>query len=78
MDEYKILFRIHVRFFWPIMRNDIKDWVTKCAHCCAHNIWPNRKSEQYFSWPVTIIFYIIDVDLWMPGKLTDKKTILYN
>lgn len=72
MGEYKTLFRIRMRFFWPGIRRDIKFWVKSCAYCCAYNIWCNRKSEVYFSWPVTTPFYIMHVDLWMPGKLTDE------
>ena len=41
------------------------------AHICAYDIWRNRKSDLYFSWPVTTPFYIMHVDLWMPSKLTD-------
>ena len=68
MGEYKNLFRICMRFFWPGIRKDIKLWVKNCAYCCAYNVWRNRKSELYFSWPVTILFCIMHVDLWMPGK----------
>jgi hypothetical protein len=67
MGEYKTLFRMRLRFFWPKMRTDIKDWTIGCAHCQAYNIWRSRKSELYFSWPVTIPFYIMHVDLWSPG-----------
>ena len=73
MGEYKTLFRIRMRFFWPGIRNDIKDWVKNCAHCCSYDIWRNRKSELYFSWPVTTPFYIMHVDLWMPGKLLEEE-----
>ena len=73
MGEYKTLFRIRMRFYWPGIRKNVKDWVKCCAHCCAYNIWRNRKSELYFSWPVTTPFYIMHVDLWMPGHLTDDN-----
>ena len=55
------------------MRQDIKLWIKMCAHCVAYNIWRNRKSELYFSWPVTTPFYIMHCDLWMPGKLVDES-----
>ena len=70
MGEYKTLFRIRMRFWWPSMRKDIKLWVKSCAACIAYNVWRNRKSELYFSWPITSPFYIMHVDLWMPGNLT--------
>ena len=50
------------------MREDIKQWVAKCAHCVAYHIWSNRKSELYFSWPITSQFWIIHTDLWIPGN----------
>ena len=73
MGEYKTLFRIRMRFWWPSMRKDIKLWVKSCAACIAYNVWRNRKSELYFSWPITSPFYIMHVDLWMPGKLTTEN-----
>ena len=45
------------------LRHDVKNWVMLCGQCIAYNIWRNRKSELYFSWPVTSTFYIIHVDL---------------
>ena len=35
-------------------------------------MWRNRKSELYFSWHVTTLFYIMHIDLWMPGKLINE------
>ena len=49
MGEYKTLFRIRTRFYWPGVRKDIKLWIKICAHCVAYDIWRNRKSELYFS-----------------------------
>ena len=71
MGEYKTLFRIRMRFWWPNIRNNIKYWVKSCAQCVAYDVWCTGKSEMYLSWPVTTPFYIIHVDLWMPGKLID-------
>ena len=59
-------------FWWPGIRKDIKDWLKQCAHCCAYNIWRDRKSEVYFSWLVTSPFYIMHLDFWMPRKLTNS------
>ena len=73
MGEYKTLFRIRMRFWWPSIRKDIKLWVKSCAACIAYNVWRNRKSELYFSWPITSPFYIMHVDLWMPGKLLNEQ-----
>ena len=60
-----------MRFWWPGIRNNIKAWVKSCAQCIDYDVWCNKKSELYFSWPVTTPFYIMHVDLWMPGKLVD-------
>ena len=73
MGEYKTLYRLRARFFWPHMREDIKTWVKTCAHCIAYNVWRDRRSEVYFSWPVTVPFWIMHVDLWSPGDLTNNK-----
>ena len=73
MGDYKILFHIYMRFTWPGIRRDIKLWVKQCAHCCAYDVWHSRKSEMYFSWHITTPFYIMYVDVWMPGYLKDSK-----
>ena len=74
MGEYKTLYRMRMRFFWPGLRTDIKSWVKFCAHCVAYNCWRSRASETNFSWPVTVPFWIMHVDLWSPGGVvTDDK-----
>ena len=55
------------------MREDIKKLVAKCAHCVAYHIWCNRKSELYFSWPITSPFWITDTDLWVPGNVATNR-----
>ena len=82
MGEYKTLYRMRVRIFWPKMREDIKEWVRGCKDCVSYNIWRNRKQELHFSWPVTLPFYIVHVDLWSPGdsmkKFKTKEHTLLN
>lgn len=73
MGEYKTLYRMRMRFFWPGLRNDVKTWVKGCANCVAYNVWRNRKSETHFSWPVTVPFWIMHVDLWSPGDVVTNK-----
>ena len=78
--EYKTLYRIRLRFLWASMREDIKQWVKQCAECVAANAWRSRRSELYFSWPVTLPFWIMHVDLWSPGstEINGKKGYLLN
>lgn len=73
MGEYKTLFRMRQRFYWPNMREDIKQWIKGCPYCIESNIWRKRKNELHFSWPVTAPFYIMHIDLWQPGKLITKS-----
>ena len=77
MAEYKTLFCLCLRFFWPVLRKDVKEWVKGCAHCVAHNLWRSQKSKLYLEWPITMPFYIMHVDIWSPGHLvnTRKDTI---
>ena len=56
MGEYKTLYRMRFKFFWPKLREDVKEWVKKCAHCVAYNAWKNCRQELNFSWTVTIPF----------------------
>ena len=71
MGYYKTLFRLRLRFFWPTMREEIKEWVKRCAHCVAYDVWRSRASELNFSWPVTVPFWIMHIDLWSPGAIED-------
>ena len=73
MGEYKTLFRLRTRFFWPNMRSDIKLWVQRCAHCISYNVWRTRTSELNYSWPITVPFWIMHVDLWSPGSNTNDN-----
>ena len=71
MGTYKTMFRLRLRFFWPAMREDVKNWVKRCAHCVSYDVWRNRMSELHFSWPITVPFWIMHVDLWAPGLQED-------
>lgn len=73
MGEYKTLFRLCLRFFWPGLRTDVKTWVKGCAQCISYHVWRTRKQELHFSWPVTIPFYIMHVDIWAPGNTPDAE-----
>ena len=63
MSEYKTLYRIKLRFFWPRLRSDVADWMKQCAHCLLTTRWRCRGQELMFSWPVSSPFAILDVDL---------------
>ena len=77
MGEYKTLFRIRTRFFWPTLRKDVKEWVKACPHCVAYDIWRTCQNELYLSWPVTVPFYIMHCDLWQPGALFNSAQEQY-
>lgn len=72
MGECKTLYRIRLRFFRPKLREDIKQWVKICSNCIAYNVWRNRRQELHFSWPVTIPFYIMHLDIWSPGNVLNE------
>ena len=74
MGEYKTLYRIRLRFFWPRMRSDIHQWIKECPHCRLTFHWRRRGHELMFSWHVSSPFAIIHVDLWMSGKYTDSNS----
>ena len=43
------------------------------AHCVAHNVWRYQKSKLYFSWSVTMPFYVMHVYIWSPSYLVNTK-----
>ena len=55
------------------MREEIKLWVKMCAHCILYDVWRTRASEMHFSWPITVPFWIIYVDLWSSGCVENKE-----
>ena len=71
MEEYKTLFRLGLRFFWPAMRNKVKTWVKHCAHYVSYDICCTCMSELHFSWLITVPFWIMYVDLWSPRQQED-------
>ena len=56
------------------MRENIQKCTSRCAHCASHNMWRNRKNEIYFSWPVTVPFWIMHVNFWYSGHIVTKNT----
>jgi len=71
MKEFKTLHRLRLRFLWPKMRSDIASWVRMCPHCILTDKNTRENKELVFSWPITSPFFILHVNLWAPGSLTD-------
>ena len=67
MGYTKTIYRLRLWFFWTGMRELIRDWVVACTHCLSYNNWRTCSSELYFSWYVTISFWIMHIDLWSTG-----------
>jgi hypothetical protein len=78
MKEFKTLHRLRLRFLWPKMRSDISSWVRMCPHCILTDKQTRENKELVFSWPVTSPFFILHVDLWAPGSLTDYQNMIGN
>ena len=73
MGEYKTLYRMWIRLFWPKLKEDVKQLVKGCAHYVSYNICRTRKQELHFSWPFTIPFYIMHIDIWSPRTELHKN-----
>ena len=63
MGEHKTLYRNKFRFFWPLLRSDVSDWIKQCAQCMLIYRWRRRGQELMFSWPVSFPFAILHVDI---------------
>ena len=63
MGESKSLFSLCLWFPWTSLQKNLKEWVKGYDHCVAHNVLSYRKSKLYFSWPVTMPFYIMHVNI---------------
>jgi hypothetical protein len=77
MKEFKTLHRLRLRFLWPKMRGDISSWVRMWPHCVLMDKQTHENKELVFSWPITSRFFILHVDLWAPGSLTDYRGNTY-
>ena len=53
------------------MREEVKIWVKRCAHCVSYDVWRTRMSELHFSWPIAVPFWMMHMDLWVPGHQED-------
>ena len=73
MGELKILYRIRLRFFWPRICTDIKEWIHQCTHYTLTYRWRRRGQELKFSWSVSSPFGILRVALWMTSHHTDEN-----
>ena len=63
MGEYKTLYRIRLRFLWPRMRADIKEWIQQCPQYALTYCWRRRGQELMFFWHVSSPFAILHIDL---------------
>ena len=63
MGEYKILYCLRIRYFWPGLQKEIKKWVAAYALYIS-NVWRTWSSKLHFSWPITVPYWIIHTDLW--------------
>ena len=73
IDSYKTLFHLRLRLFWPTMRKEIKLWAKRCVYCVSYDIWRTRMSKLHSSWSATVPFWIMHVDLWSPGHISDDQ-----
>ena len=55
------------------MRFKIHRWIKQCPHYRLIFCWCRRGQEVVFSWPVSLPFAIICIDLWMFSKYTDSN-----
>ena len=47
MGEYKTLYRIKLRFFWPRLRYDVKDWINNAPIVCSPIIGDVKDKNLY-------------------------------
>ena len=77
MGKYKTLYHIKIQFFWPKLRSNIYRWIKRCLDCQLTFRWRRRGQELMFSWPLSIPFIILHVDLWMLGNILIVWVIWY-
>ena len=70
------LYRICLRFFWSQMCSDDTEWIKQYSNFMLTYRWRRRGRELAFSWPISSIFTIIHVELWMPDHHTDSNSFI--
>ena len=63
MGEYKTLYRIRLRLFWPRLCTYIKEWIQQYPNCILTYRWRRRGQELMFSWHVSSSIDILQVGL---------------
>ena len=43
------------------------------AHCVAYDIWRTRTSKTHFSLSITVPLWIMHMDMWSPGHVSDDQ-----
>ena len=76
MGEYKILYRIKLKFFWPRLRSDDTEWIKQCPHSMITYRRRRQGQQLIFSWPISSPFAILHVDLWMPIQNKDPNSYM--
>ena len=67
MKSFKTLLLIRMRFFWPGMRKAIITWIKSCTGCIPAGIRNRESSGLNHSWPMTVSFAILSVDIRKSG-----------
>ena len=65
--------KIKLRYFWPKMYTQIKDWIATCEECSKHKKYRAYKTAPLQPIPVGQPFDRVQLDLIGPFPLSQKK-----
>ena len=69
----KTFWRVAVRFWWPGMSYQIRQWVLQCGHCRLANSSSQLSSAWLHGYDSKSPFDIQFLDVWTPGCLPSKQ-----
>lgn len=70
---HKTLQKVRERFYWTILKENIKDWCRKCVTCASANGPLRRKKAPLKTYNVGAPFERVAVDVAGPFPTTDNR-----
>ena len=70
--EQRTLFTILVGFWWPMVNNELYQFIRTCEHCQLVNSCSQEAQQLLKMIESDAPFYVVFIDFWETGKIQDS------